>query len=47
MKGPTKAKNDRKGAYNWKNEEKGAYEDQNEGKKPSKQILLHKYQKHA
>ncbi len=36
MKGPTKAKNDRKGAYNGKNEEKGAYEGQNEGNKLQK-----------
>ena len=47
MKGPTKAKNDSKGAYNGKNEEKGAYESQNEGNKLSKKILLRKYQKSA
>jgi hypothetical protein len=38
MKGPTKAKNDSKGAYNGKNEEKGAYEGQNEGNKLSKKF---------
>jgi hypothetical protein len=47
MKGPTKAKNVRKGAYNEKNEEKEAYEDQNEGNKPSKKIWLRKYQTSA
>jgi hypothetical protein len=34
-RGPTKEKN----------EEKGAYEGQNEGNRPSKKFLLHKYQK--
>jgi hypothetical protein len=47
MKGPTKAKNDRKLPTTEKNEEKGAYKGQNEGKKPSKFFLLCKYQKSA
>ncbi len=47
MKGPMKAKNYRKGAYNVKNEEKGVYEGQNKGNKPSKKILLCKYLKSA
>jgi hypothetical protein len=36
-RGPTKEKN----------EEKGAYEGQNEGNRPSKKFLLRKYQKSA
>ncbi len=39
MKGPKKAKNDRKGAYNGKNEEKGAYKVQKEGNKLSKKFF--------
>jgi hypothetical protein len=38
MKGPTKAKNDSKGAYKEKCEEKGAYK----GQKKVKKILLQK-----
>jgi hypothetical protein len=45
--GAYKGKKDRKGAYNGKNEEKGAFEGQNEGNKPSKKILLRKYQESA
>ena len=45
MKGPMKAKNDRKGAYNGKNEEKGAYEGQNEDKRPFKKVCSAKNNK--
>jgi hypothetical protein len=47
MKGPTKAKIDRKGAYKGKNEKKGALEGQNEGNRPSKKFLLQIYQNSA